>query len=161
MGLWSHWLLTDYNNALCTLLNLQIIFPGSCERSTSSQLCGIYSSPNKKQVSKQPRYNEGVIPHMKTYLWVWVLCAEPRSPLAFLSGSWAGAIQKSPIFSPFFLVRTTMDPTKLAICWALTRPWENNLQMRQSTQSITIISKKTAAPKTHIFRLSPTVLVRQ
>ena len=28
VGLWSYWLLTDYNNALCTSLDLQIIFPG-------------------------------------------------------------------------------------------------------------------------------------
>ena len=45
VGLWSHWLLTDYNNALCTALHLQAIFPGSCERPASSKLCGIYSSP--------------------------------------------------------------------------------------------------------------------
>ena len=46
VGLWSHWLLTDYNNALCTSLHLQIIFPGLYERPASSKLCGIYSSPN-------------------------------------------------------------------------------------------------------------------
>ena len=46
VGLWSHWLLTDYNNALCTSLHLQIIFPGSCERPASSKLCGIYRGPN-------------------------------------------------------------------------------------------------------------------
>ena len=45
-GSWSHWLLTDYNNALCTLTHLQIIFPGTCERPASSKLCGIYSGPN-------------------------------------------------------------------------------------------------------------------
>ena len=46
VGLWSHWLLTDYNNALCTSLHLQTIFPGSCERPESSKLYGISSSPN-------------------------------------------------------------------------------------------------------------------
>ena len=59
-----------------------------------------------------------------------------------------------PIFSPLFLVRTAVDPTKLATCWSLTLPWENNLQMQQSTQSNTIISKQPVAPKTHILRLS-------
>ena len=46
VGLWSYWLLTDYCNALCTPLHMQIIFPGLCKRLASSKLCGIYSSPN-------------------------------------------------------------------------------------------------------------------
>ena len=46
VGLWNLQLLTDYNNALCTPLHLQAIFPGSCERPASSKLCGIYSGPN-------------------------------------------------------------------------------------------------------------------
>ena len=46
VGLWSYWLLTDYNNVLCIPLHLQIIFPGSCERPASSNLCEIYSGPN-------------------------------------------------------------------------------------------------------------------
>ena len=41
------------------------------------------------QVSKQPRYNAGLIPHGRNYLWAWVLCARPHFPLAFPSGSWA------------------------------------------------------------------------
>ena len=69
--------------------------------------------------------------------------------------------EQSTIVPPLFLVRTAIDPTKLATCWSLTRPWENNLQMRQSTQSIIIISKQLAAPKTHILRLSPSIIVRQ
>ena len=47
----------------------------------------------KKEVLKWPRYNAGLIPHGRTYPWVWVLCAGPRAPLAFLSGSWARAMQ--------------------------------------------------------------------
>ena len=43
----------------------------------------------QKQVSQQPRYNAGLILHRKIYPGAWVLCAGPRSPLAFLSGSWA------------------------------------------------------------------------
>ena len=35
-------IITNYN----TLMHLQIIFPGLCERPASSKLCGIYSSPN-------------------------------------------------------------------------------------------------------------------
>ena len=50
---------------------------------------------SKKQVSKRPRYNEGLTPHGRTYLWAWVLCAGPCFPLAFLSGSWAHATQDS------------------------------------------------------------------
>ena len=69
--------------------------------------------------------------------------------------------EQSPVFPPLFLVRTAMDPTKLAACWSLTRPWENNLQMHQGTQSIVIISKQPGAPKTHILRLSPTFIIRQ
>ena len=46
--------------------------------------------------------------------------------------------EQSPIGPPLFLVRTAMDPTKLATCWSLTRLWENNLQLHQSTQSINI-----------------------
>ena len=69
--------------------------------------------------------------------------------------------ERSPIFSPLFLVRIAMDPTKLATCWSLTQPWENNLQMHQSIQSIIIISKQPVAPKTHILRLSPSIIVRQ
>ena len=67
----------------------------------------------------------------------------------------------SSIYTPLFLVRTAMDPTKLATCWSLTQLWENNLQMRQSTQNIIIISKQPVAPKIHICRLSPTIIVRQ
>ena len=66
----------------------------------------------------------------------------------------------SPIFPPLFLVRTAIDPTKLATCWSFTQHWENNLQVCQSTQSI-IISKQPVAPKTHILRLSPSIIVRQ
>ena len=36
----------------------------------------------RKQVSKQPRYNAGLIPHGRTYPWAWVLCVGPHSPLA-------------------------------------------------------------------------------
>ena len=53
------------------------------------------ASFSKKQVSKRPRYNAGLIPHGRTYPWVWVLCAGPHSPLAFLSESWAYAMQNS------------------------------------------------------------------
>ena len=67
----------------------------------------------------------------------------------------------SPIFPPLFLVRTAIDPAKLATSWSLTPPWENNLQMRQTTQNIIIISKQPAAPKTHILRLNPSIIVRQ
>ena len=52
----------------------------------------------KEQVSKRPRYNAGLIPHRRTYLWVWVLRAGPRSPLAFLSGSWAHATQNGLLY---------------------------------------------------------------
>ena len=69
--------------------------------------------------------------------------------------------EQSSIFPPLSLVRTAIDPTKLATCWSLTRPWENNFRMHQSTESIIIISKKPAAPKTHILRLSPSIIVRQ
>ena len=69
--------------------------------------------------------------------------------------------ERSPIFTPLFLVSTSIDPTKLATCWSLTQLWENNLQMCQSTQNIIIISKQPVAPKTHICRLSPTIIVRQ
>ena len=55
--------------------------------------------------------------------------------------------ERSPIFPPLFLVRTAMDPTKLATCWSLTQLWENNLQMSQSTQSIIIITKQPAGSK--------------
>ena len=55
--------------------------------------------------------------------------------------------ERSPIFPPLFLVRTAMDPTKLATFSSLTRPWKNNLQVCQSTKSIIIISKQPAAPK--------------
>ena len=40
--------------------------------------------------------------------------------------------ERSPIFPPLFLVTTAIDPKKLATCWSLTQPWENNLQMHQS-----------------------------
>ena len=55
---------------------------------------------SKKQVSKRPRYNEGLTPHGRTYLWAWVLCAGPCFPLAFLSGSWAHATQNSLLYLP-------------------------------------------------------------
>ena len=69
--------------------------------------------------------------------------------------------EQSTIVPPLFLVRTAIDPTKLATCWYLTGPWEKNLQICQSTQSIIMISKQSAAPKTHILRLSPSIIVRQ
>ena len=43
----------------------------------------------QKQDSYQPMYNAGLIPHRRTQPRAWVLPAEPRSPLAFQSGSWA------------------------------------------------------------------------
>ena len=46
-----------------------------------------------KSKSKRTRYNAGLIPHRRTYLWAWVLCAGPRSPLAVPSESWAHAMQ--------------------------------------------------------------------
>ena len=70
-------------------------------------------------------------------------------------------VKQSPIFPPLFLVRTTIDPTKLATCWSFTQHWENNLQVCQSTQSIIIISEKPEASKTHILKLSPSIIVRQ
>ena len=57
-----------------------------------------------------------------------------------------------PVIPPLFLVRTS---TKFATCWSLIWPWENNLQMHRSVQSIVRISKQPVAPKTHILRLSP------
>ena len=48
--------------------------------------------------SKWPRYSTGLIPHGRTYPWVWVLCAGPHFPLAFLSGSWAHTTQNSLLY---------------------------------------------------------------
>ena len=67
--------------------------------------------------------------------WTWIPTGSSEWDLGPCHTEW------SPIFSPLFLVRTTMDPTKLATFWSLTQPWENNLQMCQSTESIAIISK--------------------
>ena len=58
-------------------------------------------------------------------------------------------MDRFPIFPPLFLVKTAIDPIKLATCWSLTQPWENNWQMHQSTQNI--ISKQPVAPKTYIL----------
>ena len=52
----------------------------------------------KKQFPKQPRYNAGLIPHERTYPWTWVLCAGPRFPLAFPSGSWAHAMKNGLLY---------------------------------------------------------------
>ena len=45
-------------------------------------------------LAKASLFNAGLISHGRTYPWVWVLCAGPHSPLAFLSGSWAHATQR-------------------------------------------------------------------
>ena len=76
-----------------------------------------------------------------------------RSPLVFQVGAEPHfpRLEQFPTFPPLFLVRTAIDPTKLATCWSLTQPWENNLQMQQSIQSIIIISKQSEVPKTHIL----------
>ena len=68
---------------------------------------------------------------------------------------------QSPLFPLLFLVRTAIDPTKLATCQSLTGPSQNNLQIGQSIQSIIIISKQSVAPKTHILRLISLIIVRQ
>ena len=47
---------------------------------------------------KHPRYNAGLISHGRTYPWAWVLCARPRSPLAFPSGSWAHTTQNGLLY---------------------------------------------------------------
>ena len=78
---------------------------------------------------------------------------QPRFPLVFRVGAEPHFpyLERFPTSPPLFLFRTAIGPTKLATCWSLTRPWENNLQMPRSTQSITIISKQPVAPKTHIL----------
>ena len=107
------------------------------------------------------RYNAGLIPHGEP-IHGCGSCVRDLPPTGF--SEWElGPCQaeRSPIFPPLFLVRTAIDPTKLATCFSLTRPWEDNLRVNQSTQNIIIISKQPVAPKTHICRLSPTIIVRQ
>ena len=53
----------------------------------------------KSKLQSGFRYNAGLIPHGRTYPWMWVLCAGPHSPLAFLSGSWAHATQNGLLIS--------------------------------------------------------------
>ena len=100
-------------------------------------------------------------------MWAWFPMENQSvgsGPVCQLTPHWfseSGAVLHSlchaewfPIFPPLFFVRTAIDPTKLATCWSLTWPWENNLQIQQSTQSIIIISKQPVAPKTDALRLS-------
>ena len=81
------------------------------------------------------------------------LARQPRFPLVFRVGAEPHFpyLERFPTSPPLFLFRTAIDPTKLATCWSLTQPWENNLQMQQSIQSIIIISKQSEVPKTHIL----------
>ena len=69
-----------------------------------------------------------------------------------------------PIPPHLFLVRTAtvVRPTKLATCWSLIQPWENNLQMQQSTQSIIRITKQPSGskdPHSQVMFIKPIFLV--
>ena len=107
----------------------------------------------QEQVSQQSGYNAGLISHWRIYPWMWVLPTNLAPHWLFRVGAEPHFpyLEQFPTSPPLFLVRTAIDPTKLATCWSLTRPWENNLQMQRSIQSIFIISKQPEVPKTHIL----------
>ena len=144
-------MLTDYNNALCTLRHLQIIFQGCLRDQQVASFVGSMAVLTKNKGRNIGDHSAwcGPSSHLERPVESEVQHTgpTPRRTVSYIP--------------PLFLVRTAMDHTNLATCWSFTGPWENNLQMHQSTQSIIIISKQPVAPKSHILKLSPTIIVRQ
>ena len=68
-----------------------------------------WGSFSKKQVSKWPRYNAGLILHGRTFPWVWVLCAGPHFPLASVSGPLPCHAEQSPIYCHLDSHSVTVD----------------------------------------------------
>ena len=78
-----------------------------------------------KQVSEQPRYRAGLIPHRSSCLWVWVLPARPRSHWLFQ----VGAGLNFPLVEQFLILDLGRQSLVLPFCTLPLCGWETCLEM--------------------------------